>query len=480
MGKGKLTKPDETPKRSSFWARLGTGKERDYFIENLTMMLASGMDVFYALDGIKKEIRSRALRTAIAEMEEDIGSGSSLWRALSNTKLLPDHVVALVRIGEESGRLPQNLKVIVMQQEKDRTFKSKIRSAMIYPILVLFLTLTIGLGIGWFILPRLAAVFSELRMELPLVTKILIRTGNFLGDYGIVAVPFILVSVFSVIYFIFVFPKTKVVGEKILFAFPVVKKLIQEVELSRMGFILGTLLDAGMPVVAALDSLYKASNLHIYKRLYAHLRDTVEEGNSLKNSFTLYPKEINRLIPITVQQMLVAGEKSGQLPQTLVKIGETFETKTETTTKNLTVILEPILLVIVWFGVVGVALAVILPIYSLIGGLNNPTQTSSPPLESAGSQANPDSNGVNPSTPPLPPAPTTTDEVLKSYLEILDTPTGYLNVREQGSQSSPVVARVTPGEQFEFLRLENNWYEIALPEGKTGWVTEKYVKIISN
>ena len=191
-------------KYSSFLARLGTGKEREYFIENLTMMLASGMDVFYALDAIKREIRSKALKTAISEMEDDISGGSTLWRALENTNLLPDHVVALVRIGEESGRLPENLKVIVIQQEKDRTFKSKIRSAMIYPILVLFLTLTIGLGIGWFILPRLASVFSELRLELPFVTKVLIQVGNFLGDYGFVAVPAILIGVFAIIYFTFI------------------------------------------------------------------------------------------------------------------------------------------------------------------------------------------------------------------------------------------------------------------------------------
>ncbi len=464
-------------KAAGFLARLGTGKERDYFIENLTMMLASGMDVFYALDGIKKEIRSKPLKAAITEMEEDINSGSSLWRALENTRLLPDHVIALVRIGEESGRLPQNLKVIVIQQEKDRTFKSKIRSAMIYPILVLFLTLTIGLGIGWFILPRLAQVFSELRLELPFVTKMLIQAGNFLGDYGIVAVPAIIIGVLSIIYFVFIFPKTKFIGETILFALPVVKKLIQEVELARLGFILGTLLGAGMPVVSAFDSLYKASSLRIYKKLYAHLRDSVEEGNSLKKSFSLYAKQINRLVPITVQQMLIAGEKSAQLPETLLKIGETFEGKTETTTKNLTVILEPILLVIVWMGVVGVALAVILPIYSLIGGLNNETSAPIPPTPPPMEE----SVEIVPPGPIVEPSatPTTTAELGKNYMEVLDTGTGYLNVREQGSQSSPVITRVTPGDQLEFLRKEGAWYEIVLPDGQTGWVIEKYARVIS-
>jgi len=430
-------------------------------------MLAAGMDIYYALEAIKKEIRSKVLKQAIAAMEEDINSGSPLWRAFENTQMLPDHVVALVRIGEETGRLPENLKVIVIQQEKDRLFKSKIRSAMIYPILVLALTLTIGIGIGWFILPRLAQVFSELRLELPLITKVLIGTGNFLGQYGAAVVPLSLAAIFSVIYFVFIFSRTKFIGESLLFAIPVIKKLIREVELARLGFILGTLLGAGMPVVAALDSLYKASGPRAYKRLYEHLRDSVEEGNSLQKSFALYPKEINRLVPVTVQQLLVAGEKSAQLPQTLLKIGETFENKTETTTKNLTVILEPILLVIVWLGVVSVALAVILPIYSLIGGLNPSTSSGSPPAAEAEVPA----LLIETST-------TTASDIIKNYLEVTNTETGYLNVRTGPSKSSSIVAKVDPGAQFEYLQKEGGWYEIVLPDGKSGWVIDTYVEII--
>jgi len=457
-------------KQHSFFSRLGTGKEREYFIENLTMMLASGMDIFYALDAIKKEIRSKALKDAIAEMEEDVNGGSALWRALQNTGLLPEHVVALVRIGEESGRLPENLKVIVIQQEKDRTFRSKIRSAMIYPILVLALTLAIGTGIGWFILPRLATVFSELKLQLPFVTRILIGVGIFLGEYGMIAVPAALVVATALIYFVFIFPRTKFVGEALLFSFPVIRKLVKEVELARMGFILGTLLGAGMPVVAALDSLYKASSLRVYKKLYAHMRDSVEEGNSLQKSFSLYPREANRLVPITVQQMIISGEKSAQLSKTLIKIGETFETTTETSTKNLTVILEPILLVIVWIGVVSVALAVILPIYSLLGGLNNPpTDTSSPPP--------PVTESALPDTAPAPPGALETP--LVNYLEILETETGYLNVRQNASGSSPVVGRVNPGEQFEYFGKQGSWYEISLPEGRRGWVIDRYIRVIN-
>jgi type II secretory pathway component PulF len=102
--------------------------------------------------------------------------------------------------------------------------------------------------------------------------------------------------------------------------------------------------------------------------LYRFLEKSVNDGQSIRSSFALYRRS-GKLIPHSIQQLLVAGEQSGRLAQTLLKVGQTFETKTETTTKNLAVILEPILLVVVWIGVVMVALAVVLPVYSLIGNL---------------------------------------------------------------------------------------------------------------
>ena len=107
----------------------------------------------------------------------------------------------------------------------------------------------------------------------------------------------------------------------------------------------------------------------VYQDIYSKLREAVEEGRSIKKSFLLYP-EVNILLPLPIQQMIVAAEQSGHLADTLKTIGDIYEEKTETTTKNISVLLEPLLLVIVWLGVVAVALAVILPIYSLIGGLN--------------------------------------------------------------------------------------------------------------
>lgn len=343
--------------------------EKSGLLEDLSITLSSGMDLISALVSIKSENKSKSFRKIIGRMIEDIKNGSQLWKSVSNTKLYPGYVVSLIRIGEESGNLPENLKIVVSQLEKQNTLKSKLITALIYPTLVLSLTLVIGIGIAWFILPKLAKVFSSLKIELPLITKILIGFGLFLGKYGLVFVPLSIGFIAAIVYLLFVYSKTKFISEFLTLKLPVFKKLYQEIEITRMGYLLGTLLNAGITIIEALDSLSQATTSFAYSKFYKYLQIKVEQGNSLQTSFRL-SQDSNKLFPGHIIQMISTSEQSGVLPDTFLKINEIYQEKIDDTTKNLAVLLEPILLVIVWLGVLFVAMAVILPIYSLIGGLN--------------------------------------------------------------------------------------------------------------
>jgi len=344
--------------------------EKDYFVENLAMLISSGMGIVEALDVIKTEIRSRKFQVIVENLKEELNGGSTLWAALDKAHIFSAQIISLIRLGEKSGRFSENLRAVASQQQKERNFQSKIRSAMMYPVLILSITIVIGVGIAWFILPKLSNVFFSLKIKLPLITKIFIALGVFLGQYGLIAVPLSLLAIVALAYFIFFYSKTSFIGQFILFRVPGVNRLIKEVEISRFGYIMGALLGVGLSITDTLDSLCDATNCRPYKKLYTHLRNNIiEEGHSFQESFSTYRKS-KKLIPGPIQQMVAAGEQSGRLSETLLKVGESYEIKIEDTTKNLTVLLEPILLVIVWLGVVCVALAIILPLYSLIGGLN--------------------------------------------------------------------------------------------------------------
>lgn len=471
-------KPEKKVRGKQTLSTFGMGQERDYFVENLAMLLDSGMNVLAALQALRAQTRSGRLKRVIQQIEGDIDAGYSLSKALGSSNFLPAHVISLIKIGEETGRLPESLKVVSVQQQKDRSFQSKVRSAMIYPTIVLSLAFVIGIGVIWFILPRLASVFSGLRVQLPLMTRLLIDAGAFLKDYGIYIMPaFILIVVIAVL-ILFVFPRTKASGRYLLFKFPGIKNLIQEVELARFGYILGNLLEAGLPIGEALDSLYQASTMGVYRKLFSYMRDSIDEGNSFQKSLVKYPR-INTLIPIPIQQMIISAEQSGKLAPTLLKIGKNYEEKSEITTKNLAVVLEPILLVIVWLAVLIVALSVILPIYSLVGSLeqvSNTSNTSTPPA-STGSQpaeqkeSTPADNSESDQS---------NQDNIPALVRIVSSKDQPVKVYKEPSLESEALTLVRPNRSYQCQTKEGDWYLVVLADQSTGWVAKEFVEEISD
>jgi type IV pilus assembly protein PilC len=355
---------------------IGSKDERNFIIENLAIMLGAGLSVTSALDSILKSLRNKTLIKIIKNVILDMDEGSSLYIALSKTTLLPFYALSLIKIGEESGNLIKNLQAIALQQQKEESLNSKLQGAMIYPILVLSITIVVGLGVAWFILPNLAKVFSNLTLELPLITRIFISFGEILSNHGIWLVPILVFILFLSIYLVFYNKKTNHFGQYLLFVFPISKRLIINLELSRMGYILSSLLSAGIPIGETVKLLEESSRFYFYKKFYLHLGDGFNLGNSFKTSFSQYPN-IDKIIPPSIQEVISSGEQSGKLSESLILVSNRFEQKTEQSIKNLPIILEPVFLVIIWIGVLMVAIAVILPIYSLVGNLNNsPTNSS--------------------------------------------------------------------------------------------------------
>lgn len=344
-------------------------KEREYFTENLALLLKAAVPVGDAFESLRASSKSAAMIATIDRMQADVEAGYSLSKALERSGITSGQTLALVQMGEQSGHLVENLQLAAKQEEKRHVFRSKVQSALMYPTFVLGLTGIIGLGVAWFLLPRLAQTFDQLHVKLPFISRVLIGVGVFLKSYGFIAVPLFIVLLSVVGYILFVRPKTKHIGRKLLFKVPGVSRLLYEVEIAQFGYLLGTLLDAGLPVTQAIKLLADSSTSPHHQAFYKHLGQSLDNGFSFKESMTSY-KDSGKLIPPAVQQMIIAGEHSGSLSEVLSTIGRTYEEKSDMTTQNLEAILEPVLLIIVWLGVMGVAVAVIMPIYSLVGGLD--------------------------------------------------------------------------------------------------------------
>jgi len=354
----------------NFFSSISSSEEKSYIVENLAMLINAGVGIGESLEIIGNGLRSRKTRSIVFSIKNEIEQGVPLWQALKDVRFFNSSIISLIKIGEQSGQLGANLTAIAMQQQKDKIALSRIQSAMAYPILVLSITLVVAVGIFWFVIPKLIPIFTQLNVKLPLITKIFIGFSSFLVNYGLIFIPAFLIFVFFIGYFVFSYSKTRFIGQAFLFSIPGVKKLIREVEISRFGYILGNLLSSGIPLHDSLSALSDSTRLLAYKKLYENLKKDIEEGYSFQKSFMLF-RNTNKLIPTAITQMIIVGEQSGNLSGVLKNIGEVFEKKSDNTVKNLTVALEPILLIFVWFGVLAVALSVILPIYGLIGGMNN-------------------------------------------------------------------------------------------------------------
>lgn len=450
---------------------FGMGEELGYFLENISSLLASGIPILEAINAVNQELRSSRLKKIINELQSDIESGKSLSESLTNSNLFSPHVSSLIDIGEKSGRLIENLKIIAEEQKKERSLRSKLRSASMYPMFVLSVTLIVGISIAWFILPKLSLVFGQLDVKLPIITEYLIKLGELLQKYGLYIIPSFLLFIVLIFLIAFSFKRTKIIGEFILFQIPGVKRLMKEAEIARFGYLLGTLISAGLSPIESLHSLSQATSLARYQKFYTYLKEAITVGDSFKKSFQSYRKT-RKLFPVPVQQLIVAGEQSGTLSQTLIQIGNTYEIKTDESTKDLAVILEPILLVIVWLGVVAVALAVVLPIYSLLGGLN---QVTDAPISSN----TPSNEAIIEETPSKTTEIETISETPTNKLRILPSSTGYINLLNTPSPGGIIVGKVFSNEIYTITSEQNGWYEITFEKDKSGWIAQNNISILT-
>lgn len=346
---------------------IGLGREKAHFVENLAILLNSGLSVVDALKTIMLELRVKPMKKLVSRIIDEVENGIPLWMAMDNQNFFSTYALALIRIGEESGALSKNMEYLSVQQEKDRSLRSKVRMAMIYPSIVLTLTIGITLGLAWFVLPQLVGVLLSLNAKLPLATRVIIIIANFFKEHGSVAVPLIAVG-FLMLYVVCRFTPLRGPTQQFIFHIPGIGTMARSATIARFGVILGSLLKAGVPLVESIRSMAEVTDTVYYRRFYFRLGNEIEVGQSFAAAFEAL-KESKKLLPASVQQLIITGERSGRISDMLMRVAEIYERKAEDAAQRLPVILEPMLLLFIG-GLVGtIAFAIIVPIYSIVGSV---------------------------------------------------------------------------------------------------------------
>ncbi len=354
--------------------------------DSLAAMLRAGIDITAALESLLRERRSTFETNLITQMVADLHDGMPIWKTLEKYDMVPTQLLALVRIGEESGTLPQNIRAVQRQMTKNKQFTARLRSASLYPAFVFVLLMVVTTVVMVFVLPRLADVYDSFGNDLPWYTEALITLGEFMEKYGLVVVPWFIILTILAVYFAFFHKKYKWIGERIMFNFPLIGKLVIELQVARMGQMLHNLTMGGITIDKALALLVDTTDNHIYRNFYAQINYELLQGHTIGYAFQKI-KRSSKILPLVAQQMIISGEQTGELVLSFQQVGEEFEQRTETSAKDFGTVFEPILIVGVWIGVALVAFAVIIPLYSVVGNfdsITNPTTASPNDLSTSG------------------------------------------------------------------------------------------------
>ncbi len=339
--------------------------EKLLFTRELSVLLKSGLPLGEALESLREKSRG-TLREVIGALLNDIENGQPFSVALTRfPKVFNDLSVNLVRIGESSGTLKENLDFLARQEERAYTQKKKIQAILLYPMIVLLLALILSAFISVFILPKLIRLFDSFHVTLPWTTQALLALAHFMQTSGGVFFTTLFLGLFLA-RMVIALPRVQPFWHALLLRLPITGEVSRYIATAHFCRDLGTMLQSGVPVLEALEVEERVMENRAMARLVKQLAQAVAEGRTLSEELA---KQSYRVIPAIALKMIASGEQTGRLAETLLYLEEFFESEVDRRIKNMTVVLEPLLLLIIGAVVVFLALAILTPIYSLTGSL---------------------------------------------------------------------------------------------------------------
>ena len=335
------------------------------FSKNLAAMIDAGLTLSRALTVLERQTKSKKFKDEISAIAKDVEKGATLsGSAAKFPKTFSSLFVSMVRAGEESGKLGESLRIVAEQMDRSFALRRKIRGAMMYPGIIMSVMVIIGILMLIFVVPTLTATFSELSVDLPASTQLIISVSDAFKNNPVL----IFGGMIALIVGLIVIGKTKK-GKRgyefIAMHIPVIKGLIQETNSARMARTFSSLLSSGVEVVQAIGITRDVVQNSFYKDVLIEAEETIQKGTQLSAVFMAHEK----LYPPMVGEMISVGEETGKLPHMLMQIAEFYEGEVDQKTKDMSTIIEPFLMVIIGGAVGFFALSMISPIYSMSSGL---------------------------------------------------------------------------------------------------------------
>lgn len=336
-----------------------SNEDKLILVGNLGTMLSSGISIIESVESLEEDAKGNLL-VVLTKLRQDLEQGLQVYESLGQFTQVFDGVnVNIIKAAEESGTLDKVLHDLRESAMKDMEFRDKIKGAMMYPVFIFIIFNFVLLGMLYGIVPKIGGVFKSLRIPLPLATKVMLAMSDFLVNNTLLtAGVVIIVAVF--IAWIYKIKKKMVLG--LVFGLPLISTLVRDIDLTRFTRSMSLLLASGIPITGALEL---TKDVVIKPQVHDAIEDgyqAILQGGKLSDGLS----KRGKLFPGVLKKMIEVGEKSGSLDKSLQDASEFLDYQTSKKIKELTTLLEPLMLVLVAGLVGGMMLAIVAPIYGLI------------------------------------------------------------------------------------------------------------------
>jgi type II secretory pathway component PulF len=334
--------------------------EKIGLVSNLSTMLRAGLPIFEVVTSLNDDAKGNT-KIILSTLQEDLTQGRQLYITFSKFPLVFNKVaVNVIRASEEAGTLDQALGDLRKTIQEESEFSDKVKAALMYPLFIVAVFIVVFFIILIVVVPKISLVFSRMQIDLPLPTKIMIFISNLLLNQTIPLIAgFILFVFLSVV----MYRKYRTAYANILYSLPLVSNLVHEIDLTRFSRSMYLLLDSGIPITNALELSSDVLMKQQMARLVLASKEMIMAGKKLSEGL----RSSKGTVPMLMIKLIEAGERTGSLDKSMQDISEYFDYQVTKTLKTVTALLEPIMLVIVGIVVGAMMIAIITPIYGLIG-----------------------------------------------------------------------------------------------------------------
>lgn len=353
----------QKPPRLPWWQKIFDvpQSEKIFFVRHLGVMLKAGISLSKALKTISEQTKNKKMAFILSDIASRTDQGQSLAKSLGLHPTVFDELfVNMIQAGEVSGKYEEVLAELFQNMKKSHELKGKIKGAMIYPIIVIIAMIIIGVAMMLFVIPKLTSIFAEVNVELPLPTQILIAISNSVLQYGL-WIGLGLIIIIGGAIMLFRQERPKFYLHAFLLKLPIFGTIIKKINIARFARTLSSLLKTDIPIIESLRITSRVVNNRLYRYALVDSTQNIKKGQTIESALKQRPRLFSGLIT----QMVLVGEETGSLDDILNELADFYEDEVQQIMDNLPSIIEPILMIILGVGVGGMAVALIMPLYSI-------------------------------------------------------------------------------------------------------------------